>query len=317
MPLLQAFEPIAVEQPPAPPVEVYRGLGLTWFGWDGSQWRLTDWTRGVFVTNAGVRGLTMPPLDTYTSTSPTVAGSRWRGVRTLDRECFLPIYIFHDAAQQAWIDLDRAFWRTMHPEKVGVLAATQPSGETRRLECRFVDDGDWAFTQDPTTFGWASYGIRLSGAPYWQGEPIVREWRAAEPVPFFGPPGVVNISSGSTLGTATITNPGDVTGHVMWTVFGPSTSAQLGVRGKTIEIPFAVPDGQALRVDTRPDRLLATLHNVTDGIVSDRVVRDLTDSLGDAQWTGIPAGADVPLSLAIAGTGSVCAELIPLFYRMW
>ncbi len=320
MPLLQTTVAEAPYEPPIPVGDdgiAWGGLRNSWTGWDGSTWPLTR-ESGVYLLASGVRGHAMPPVQRYTSQAPMLAGSRWRGSRTEERDVFWPLCVWHDQSSQAWIERDRAFWRTMHPDRPGVWTVHQPNGESRSLVCRYADDESHAYTVSPAAFGWAMYGVRLiAEQPYWQGEPIVREWRASDPVPFFGPPGVINISSGATLGSATITNPGDVTGHVIWTVYGPFTSAQLGVQGKLIEIPFSVPDGRALRVDTRPDRLLATSHNVVDGALRDDVVRDLTDSLGDAQWTGIPAGADVPLSLAVAGTGAIRAELPPLFYRAW
>ncbi len=57
-----------------------------------------------------------------------------------------------------WIDLDRAFWKTMDPEKYGIWTITAPGGSSRSLRCRFKDDDGHAFEHDPFERRWATYG---------------------------------------------------------------------------------------------------------------------------------------------------------------
>ena len=64
--------------PPAPPTPVLLWPGIsamTWTGWDGSVWDLIGAGSGAQLQR-GVRGLFMPHVDQYSSSSPAMAGSR-------------------------------------------------------------------------------------------------------------------------------------------------------------------------------------------------------------------------------------------------
>ena len=56
----------------------------------------------------------MPPYKRFTSESPSVAGSRFRGRVALEREVFWPIYIFSSQGSQAWVE--REYQRKKHDE---------------------------------------------------------------------------------------------------------------------------------------------------------------------------------------------------------
>lgn len=283
-------------------------MGHTWTGWDDSVWDLCGDASGV-VLLSGVRGLTMPPADRYASASPAVAGSRWRGHRVAEREVFWPVKVWADAGSAAWLAYDRAWWNTMRPDKLGTWAVTQTTGETRSLRLRFVDDGQHSVQVDPGLIGWERYGITLVAEdPYWEGEPISRTWETATPDEFFGT-GAPSffISSGNTLDNAKITNPGDVEAWPVWTLNGPITAAEVGVGGESIEVPFAVADGSSLTIDTDPRAQTA----ITSAGV------DRTEDLGEVGFTAIPAGASIPLALAVTGAGSVSVSVTPRYYRAW
>lgn len=287
---------------------------MTWAGWDGSVWPLI-YARGSGVSlRRGARGLNMPPVDRYSSTSPAVAGSRNRGSRTAERQVFWPVKIFSNAGSQAWVDVDRAFWRTMDPDRPGVWSVTSVDGTTRTLTCRFVSDGDHVLDLDPMLLGWQNYGITLvAEQPYWSGAEVARRWKTAGGTPFFG--GVAGgsgppfyISSGSTMDTATISNPGDVDAYPTYTITGPTTSVSVGYAGNVVQMGV-IPAGQTRTIDTRPDRLT----------VVDQDGTDRWSELGAlAQFDApIPPGQEVALSLELAGTGDVSASLIPLYRRAW
>jgi hypothetical protein len=294
---------------PAPPATDWAGLRPTWTGWDGSVWDLTDPASGVLLMRGGTRGLTMPPIRRYTSASPAVPGSRWRGAVPDERDVFWPLLVLSETSSQAWVQLDRAFWRTMDPARPGVWAVTHPSGETRRLRCRFVDDGNHTFDLLPVKYGWTRYGVSLvAEAPYWEGTQQVRYFGADPPVLFFtADASVFALDPEQTVATATMDNPGDVDAYPVWTISGPSDRAVLGVGGRLIEVPFPVPAGKELVVDPRP-----TAQTAIDSDGNDR-----TGELGAVDFAPIPPGESVTLSLELVGDGFISAALTPLHYRAW
>lgn len=294
--------------PPAP-VVLWRGLDMTWTGWDGSVWSLTSAADGA-VMLSGVRGLTMPPIVHYKSSYPSVAGARWRGLSVDEREAFWPIQIYHDASSEDWITRDRAFWRTMNPEKTGLWTVSQPSGERRTLRLRFKNDGQATFNTDPSLAGWSNYGITLNAEqPFWAGAQVNKTFDVGASVPFLGSvPGAApfTISPSNTISTAVMDNPGDVDAYPVWEVSGPCTSAVVGVNGRNIVIPFFIAAGQSLIIDTKPTSQMAMLGGV-----------DKTAALGDVDFAPLPAGVASDLSLSMTGTGTITVHLEPLYYRAW
>jgi hypothetical protein len=297
----------------APPVvNAFPGLSdITWTGYDGSIWDLTDYGNSGVLLGQGVRGLAMPPVNRYATQSPALPGSLWRGFRTLERDVFWPLTVFSDVSSQAWLDYDRAFWATMRPDQIGTWTVTQPSGQSRSLLLRYSDDGKHVFDVDPALLGWTAYGVTLiAEQPYWMGAPITRTWMNDTPTPFFGPTGVAPsfyISSSSVISSATMPNPGDVDAYPVWTITGPSTYVKVGVGTKVIEYTATIPAGQTITIDTRPDQL-----SITDQAGGNQVA-----GLGSVQFASIPTGTSVTLSLQLTGAGSVSASLTPLYHRAW
>lgn len=299
------------------PVDVspeWKSIDPTWTGWDGSVWHLSDPASGVLLTQAGTRGLSMPPVTRYTSTSPALAGSRNRGSRTAERDVFWPLFVRSSGGSQAFVDLERAFWATMHPDKPGVWSVTLPDGSKRSLGCRFMDDGNASFTMIPTIRGWAVYGVTLvAEQPYWEGDAIARTWAVDDPTPFFG--GTTGgsgptfyISSGSAITSATIDNPGDVDTFPVYTIIGPTTSVSVGYAGNVVTLG-TLAAGAVRIIDTNPDRL-----TVTDAAGVDKW-SELTSTANFG--APIPPGESVPLSLSLVGTGSVSVAITPRYYRAW
>ena len=112
-----------------------------------------------------------------------------------------------------------------------------------------------------------------------------------------GPP--FHVSPVTTIGTATLTNPGDVESYIQWTVIGPTLSVTVGVGGEDTIIPFAVPKGQKLIIDTDPRNLIAELNG-----------KDVMNQLREFNYPALPPGEDIKLSLAMEGNGSVEARFI-------
>ena len=315
--------------PPVPAAPAWSGLAMHWAS-KGSEWALTDPSTGLFLM-PGIRGLGSVASTRHATESPAVAGSRFEGASFLDREVFWPLHIFSDAGSVDWMHRDRAFWRTMDPEDTGVWTVTHPDGNHRSLRLRFQSDGDRALELDPLRSGWSSYGITLvAERPFWEGEPVVRSFAGqAPPLPFFDPTGpqIVNIASGYSVANASMDNPGDVESYPRWFVEGPAVTASVGVGSTVVDVPFEVPEGQCLVIESDPDLIGATLYDVAAGAPSkpsERVVGvdlinpvDMTAALGEADFAPIPAGSAVPLSLTLVGLGKVEALLPTLYRRPW
>jgi hypothetical protein len=225
------------------------------------------------------------------------------------REVFWPVKVWSDAGSREWVERDRAFWRTLQPSRTGVWTVTHPDGAKRSLTLRVAGDGDPSFDTIPSLRGWAKYGITLvADQPYWEGEPVMRTWAQANQQPFMPATAGAGytISSGSPLETATITNPGDVETFLRWEVAGPCTSVTVGVNGATIIAPVTLDAGEVMVIDTDPE--------VQAAYVGDT---DVTIQLTKAEFAPIPSGESVELSLFMTGTGTIQAELTPLFERAW
>jgi hypothetical protein len=296
--------------PPAPPPRnrpAFRdGLRSTWTGWDGTTWDLSGDTGGVCLQE-GVRGMHTPPFTLYQSEAPGVAGSHPRGKHTLSRDVFWPLRLYSDGSAQDWIDYDDRFWLTMDAEKYGVWSVTQPNGVSRHLDLLYIgDDGTWDF--DPALRGWNLYGISMvAPQPFWRGDPILREFHTEAPVVFFGPPGIINISSGSSTDTANITNPGDEPGWIVWTLRGPIDSASVGFVGAQIPVPFSLTEGEVVTIWTKPDQMIAI-----DGTGDERTLG------AAAKFQSIPARHTSRLLVSIVASeagGTVEAELTPYYRR--
>lgn len=283
------------------------GLSMSWTGWDGSVWDLSQPEVSGLFLGAQARGLGAPDADRFSTVSPALAGSRHRGSRILEREVFWPLHILGDPGS-AWVGRDGAFWRTMRPDAPGVWSVTGPDGSTRSLTCRWVSTED-SFLMDPTRVGWASYGVYLVADedPYWSGAPVVRSFSPGEPVDFFDPAGSppFHISAGNLLASATVDNPGDVESHPIWRVDGPVTDVEVGVQGRVIEVPIEVAGGESLTIDTSPTAQTA----IRSG------GEDVTSQLGAVDFAPIPAGDVVPLSLSMVGTGTVTVTLPTRYLR--
>lgn len=297
--------------PPPAPGPLFTHMPMTWTGWDGSVWDLCSGGSGLAL-GAGVRGLNMPPTHRHVTTSPAVAGSRRRGWSADEREVFWPLRLYRDgqgADSQSWVNLDAAFWATMHPDRAGTWTVDSPNG-ARSLSCVFDNDGGHATDTIPTLRGWETYGIYLAAeSAYWVGEPVRRSWSQSDPVNFYGPGNnapMFYISSASNMASATVTNPGDVDAWPVWTIKGPFSSVTVGVGGRTVTFPIAVADGQTLVIDSAPEKRSAKLNGA-----------NVYKQLSSWDFAPVPAGQDRALSLSMVGAGSVSVDITPRFFRAW
>lgn len=304
----------ALPEPPTPPV-LWTGLAMKWKGADGSEWTLSDSSDGT-VMMPGVRGLNMPPLVHHRTAHASVPGARWRGLHVDVREVFWPLQVYSDLSSEAWVEKDRAFWKSLNPEKTGTWSVILPNGESRSLKLRFTDDGGMTYSHDAVKSGWASYGLQLEAEqPFWEGTEIVSGWQEGVDVPFFSGGGgpAFAISPTGTFSKAEAENPGDVDAWPVWRIYGPATSATVGVNGKTITIPISITAGQYVRIDTNPTAQTA-LHFATNG----NVISDKTGLLTGVNFAPLPPGkSKLTMTQASTGGGRITATFTPRYYRAW
>lgn len=279
-------------------------LQMRWTGFDGSDWDLSDPTKSLPGLGGGVKGLHMPRIDVFKSSTPLVPGVDLTGYSIPERPVYWPL-IFQSASMEAWRAQHGAFFNSFHPIETGTWTVGSGKDE-RTLPLVGEFDGGYSFVRDPFVSGLALIGLELTAPrPLWRGRPIRRIFGAELGVDFISPEGAppFNISPAATYQRASIENPGDEPAYLVWTVNGPTPEVSLGVGGAVIEVPFAIEEGETLVIDTDPAGQYATL----DGV-------DVTRELGFQMFGPVPARGTSPLEIAVTG-GSVIAELTPLYWR--
>lgn len=289
----------------APGASALLPRAMKWTGFDGSEWDLSA-TSGPMTMSSGVKGLHMPAFEVFNSSTPLVPGVDLTGYALPPRSVYWPLNFFSSSIDE-WQAKYSGFFDSMHPVEVGVW--TVGDGDSARtLPLTYQDDGSFSFGNDPFVMGWALIGVELlAPRPLWRGTPIRRRFFAEEPVDFIPDvPGEEYFPTPiATFATATIDNPGNEPSYLTWTVEGPQAEGlELGVAGATITVPFAVEEDSVLRIDTDPASQFATL----DGV-------DCTAGLGFQIFAPVPARGTSPLTISLSGTGSVVAELVPLYWR--
>jgi hypothetical protein len=278
---------------------------MTWTGFDGSEWQLTRPGIPNPRMAPGVKGLHMPPMEVHASSSPLVPGVDLEGYDLPARPVYWPL-IFRSRSAEQWREEHAAFFRSFHPIREGSWSVGEGS-DARTLPLTGTFDGSYAFERDPFVTGKALIGVELiAPRPLWRGQPISRTFSGPSDEPFFplggGPP--FHISPGATFANASIENPGDEPSYLIWEVTGPQPAGtKLGVGEALIEIPFLVPDGSKLVIDTDPAAQYASL----DGESRDQ-------ALGFQIFAPIPAGGKSALVIQAAGSGTVKASHVPLYW---
>ncbi|MBW4094581.1 MAG: hypothetical protein HIU81_03900 [Acidobacteria bacterium] len=302
---------------------------ITLTSWDGSVFNLTDPSRGLALVNKDVEGLSMPDYTEWTQSSPSVPGQWFHGAVANARKVYLPIAVFADKATRVWFARELSFWKAMHPEKYCKLTFTNPvDGTSRSLWIRFKGQASPTYSTDPFARAWAVYGLDfVADQPFWVGSTVSKFWPAGgESMDFYGGPAKAtpfHIGNATTLGTARISNPGTEDAWPVWTVIGDSTSAELGVDGSFVGVPFAVPEGKALVVDADPTVQTATMYDYTPAVAETGAAEvfanpvDRTEDLGAADFAQVPAGESQLLSISMVGDGGVRAEIVPKYRRAY
>lgn len=288
-------------------------LVMDWTGPSGRVWDFNS--EHLWVTEKGLIGLGHPQIQHHTLPRHG-HGDWWTGWRVSGRQVVWPLATDGLTAAE-WLAQDQALWADLHPGVEGIWGATLLNGQRRELACRFESDGPWSMSDDPLLFLRQDYEVTLRGAPFWLGEVIPRRWETAgyQGPWLLGPGGggVARFASGSNMGTAEVTNPGDVEAWPEWTITGPCTSWTVGVGGRTVTSTRTLLAGEVRRLITDAGFL-----RLLDGSGSSTAANGdpLTKTeLGKAEWQAIPAGQDVALTVQMTGTGSVQAEFRPRYFR--
>jgi hypothetical protein len=276
-------------------------------------WDLTDWESGVFLANQAVLGLMEPPATRFTSTSPALAGSRYRGQQILERPVTWPVHIWAGNGLD-WLRLHRRFWAALSRSALATWRVFLPDGQTRDLWVRLVGSGPHGFDRDPVHRGWALFTVELVAEdPWWRGPQVFQQWSDTPDEEFFGGPTgggkapLFYLSSSSTLGQASMTNPGDEPAWPVWTVSVTDqvTAVTLGVGDAQIVLTgLDLSAGDVLVIDTDP-----RVQSVT---INGSRVRGLLASAGFAP---IPPGSAAELNLVLTGEGTVQAAIVPRWAR--
>lgn len=301
MPIIFSTAVTAEEVPPAD----WAPLPMTWTGWDGSVWPLVGSNAGNPRLGRGVKGLHMPKFSVQKSQSILVPGADVEGYTIDERAVFWPV-LFRASSPAEWLAEHGAFFDSFHPVKTGLW--TVGSGvSARTLPLRGDFSGGTVFDRDPVLSLWAMIGLELEAPrPLWRGQSIRQRFENTEGVPFIDPAGSppFHISRGASFAEARVENPGDEPAYMVHTMEGPLDLVTIGFGDAVIEVPFTIPDGSVLVIDTDPASRYATL----DGV-------DVTRELGFQMFAPVPAKGTTPLTLTADGAGAVTVELTPLYWR--
>lgn len=301
--------PIVLAAPAAAPAPGFGGGAarfMSWTGFDGSTFVLCG-EDAAPAMQRGVKGLHMPRMDVFESSTPLVPGVDLRGYSLPARSVYWPL-LFQAATPDEWRTRYSDFFRSFHPVETGTWTVGEGDG-ARTLPLVGSFDGAYSFSVDPFVTGWAYIGVELlAPRPLWRGKRIRQTFFADEPVDFIpsAPGDEYHPSPVASFASATFPNPGDEPAYLLWTVEGPQSSLELGVDGAVIDVPFDVEEGSTLIIDTDPAGQYATL----DG-------DDVTAELGFQMFGPVPARGSSPLTIRSAGSGSVGAELVPLYWTAY
>jgi hypothetical protein len=295
-----------VVPPEPPPVDLTPdGFGLELIGTNGTVWNLNE---GPVYACAGTGGIGPTDPTHWFTESPTVDGATWNGLRYANDDFELSLEVTKGTAD-LWVDTDRELWKGIHPEEQATLRLTLPDASSRRRLIRYKSGGDASLDENPFLFERRLYPLTFIADPFWIGQEIVEPYVVRTSSGFFtGPP--FTIGPGNTTFNSTVTNPGDFAVWGKWVVYGPYTSATVGVGSAVVTLNTSIATGDYRVIDMNPE------------------VRDITKPDGSSAWTEcdpikfrkIPRGDDVPITLAATGaTTDTLFELsfTPLYRRAW
>lgn len=296
-------EPNAPTFPPPAP-HLHNRYVLT--GVDGSTWDLCD---GPVWLTEGATGFGLAKPEHRWKSSPAVDGAVWGGSRTPERTLTLPLSIEASESME-WLDIYDAFFDAIDPAGECTLTVVRPDRIQRSLLVRYDDGADVEIDVDPLLRRSALYPLSfVAGDPYWAGFPIARAFQLGEESNLFpGPPFHINPSN--VLGSATVTNPGDVDAWPIWEIVGPFGGFSVGLGASSVAYSGPVAAGETIVIDTTP-----RMRTIRDGDGVDRWA-----GATEVDFQPIPPGEHVDLSLTLTGANAdtrIRLEFTPRYRRAW
>jgi hypothetical protein len=304
-------------------------IGIVLRGWDGSVWDLR--TGPVRMTNEGVEGLGSMDFEVFVQETAARHGQRMTGWRGKPRDFLLPILVGPFPDDASWYSLTKRWWRLMKPDRYNTLEVTAPDGTVRKLDIRFVDDGNQGTKRDPSIDLIETFAVRyVADNPWFYGVDFGRTVRGKSEqdggattvgVNFFGGKAVVPGVNGKGTPLALApsqrktsdeyTNPGDDDAWPTYT-FGAMTRFKATIGdGIVSATSLTVNAGEQLIVETNPLRQVATLRRANG------VETNVTRRLDGWGFRSIPPEATSRISLEVEGTGDYSVALIPHYFRGW
>lgn len=248
---------------PNPQTPDFPGLpSITLTTADGTVFDLSNPEKMLAIAGRG--GFDGASYDVYSDESPSVDGEIFRSARALARTLTLPMYVRAEAREDFLI-LKRALLARLAPTRgLMTLTVAEPDGSKRSIYCHYVRGAEGEGDTKGSGRTWVRYELELRAPdPYWRGDAMHFEWRAAESYLFLGNTTFLpfRVSSSQTFGATSFENPGDVDSHPVWTVVGPSTGGITltrtteGYPSQSLTLSSVLSPAQSLTVDTRSDRL--------------------------------------------------------------
>jgi hypothetical protein len=295
---------------------------MTWTGLDGVVRQLTKPGNPNPRMRPGVKGLHMPRMIVHTVESPLVPGAELIGYELPPRTVYWPLRFAARSIEQ-WEDDHASFFDSFHPVIPGIWTVGE-GDDARTLPLTGSFDGSHVFDHDPFVTGRALIGVELlAPRPLWRGQAISRSFNGPDPEPFFpeggGPP--FYISPSATFQNASINNPGDEPSYLVWEIDGPQPAGtQVGVGGALVDVPFPVPEGKRLVIDTDPANqyaLLGDLVPTDDGGVQFVDPVDVAQPLGFQVFAPVPERGASSLKILATGPGTIRVSHVPLYWRAY
>lgn len=288
---------------------------ISWIGADLSFWDLTTGAQGVKLLG-GLGGMDDPEFSAFWA-ERIGDGDRYLGSRWTRRTFTWRVLVGTGQTGMAWRTLDRAWWRGVTKDAVGLLSCTLEDASSRFIYVRLARSSSSEIDFDPAATGYRQYLITMvSDEPFWRGADVTTTWTftpggenfyGGSGGGGFGPPYYLSASGG--FGESTVTNAGDVPAWPRWRVTGPSSSALLTVDGHTIAVPSSLSTGVSRYIDT----------GVPD-VYGDFLESRWNEMTGAVDFAPVPVGATVPITATVSGPGTgsaVTMTITPRYLRAW
>lgn len=293
--------------PPEPPVYPFDRMQVTWVGGNGDSIDLSRPRSGIFLTNEGLAGLSWPPFELGTSSSPARAGRRRRTVRVTERSAELPVYIYGEVDSLEFLNRWTRFQDSWDPLVPGLLTVTTPK-EKRTLQLYFDADGEGSITLDPIYYGFSRTTIQATAEdkPYWEGESQTFRFVNGDPSPFFTADGNLYIAETTGLADAQVVNSGDVDTWPIYTIKNTEPSQALTVTidlaGGTFTTP-PIGSGQTLIINTETGSA-----RLSNGV-------DKAGQVVPYDPRPVPKKSTMPLNITMSGFGVLTVEIPQRYWR--